>query len=191
MKETIEFIKNLWSNKRTRALAILVLYGIFFIFVFALISSGETGPRKQLDEQLDESLENETTEFDLADIINYFVEVIGEDNFTYDSSTNLIIYNNEIYLAEEKPIDLVDYDLEIFKPVNMAKLLEASVLESTNHIEKTNTYLLKISDFERIMYNNEIINDNNIEIITYEDNSKIIIDLSNYYGYLVNIELRD
>ena len=30
-----------------------------------------------------------------------------------------------------------------------------------------------------------------IEIITYEDNSKIIIDLSNYYGYLVNIELRD
>ena len=84
-----------------------------------------------------------------------------------------------------------DYDLEIFKPVNMAKLLEASVLESTNHIEKTNTYLLKISDFERIMYNNEIVNDNNIEIITYEDNSKIIIDLSNYYGYLVNIELRD
>lgn len=187
MKETIEFIKNLWSNKRTRALAILVLYGIFFIFVFALISSGETGPRKQLDE----SLENETTEFNLADVTNYFVEVIGEDNFTYDSSTNLIIYNNEIYLAEEKPIDLVDYDLEIFKPVNMAKLLEASVLESTNHIEKTNTYLLKISDFERIMYNNEIVNDNNIEIITYEDNSKIIIDLSNYYGYLVNIELRD
>ncbi len=191
MKETIEFIKSLCSNKRTRALAILVLYGIFFIFVFALISSGETGPRKQLDGQLDESLENETTEFDLADITNYFVEVIGEDNFTYDSSTNLIMYNNEIYLAEEKPIDLVDYDLEIFKPVNIAKLLEASVLESTNHIEKTNTYLLKISDFERIMYNNEIVNDNNIEIITYEDNSKIIIDLSNYYGYLVNIELRD
>ena len=191
MKETIEFIKSLCSNKRTRALAILVLYGIFFIFVFALISSGETGPRKQLDGQLDESLENETTEFDLADITNYFVEVIGEDNFTYDSSTNLIMYNNEIYLAEEKPIDLVDYDLEIFKPVNIAKLLEASVLESTNHIEKTNTYLLKISDFEIIMYNNEIINDNNIEIITYEDNSKIIIDLSNYYGYLVNIELRD
>lgn len=191
MKETIEFIKNLWSNKRTRALAVLILYAIFFMFVFMLISSGESGPREQLEESIDESLEEETPEFNLAGVSNYFVEVIGEDNFTYDSSTNLIIYNNEIYLAEEKPTDLSDYDLEIFKPINIAKLLEVSVLESTNYIEKTNTYLLKISDFERIMYNNEVINEDNIEIITYDDNSKIIIDLSNYYGYLVNIELRD
>ena len=58
MKETIEFIKNLWANKRTRALAILIIYAIFFIFVFMLISSGETGPREQLEDlPLEETLE--------------------------------------------------------------------------------------------------------------------------------------
>ena len=187
MKETIEFIKNLWANKRTRALAILIIYAIFFIFVFMLISSGETGPREQLE---DPPLE-ETLEFNLADIDNYFLEIVGKDNFTYDVATNIITYDGEEYPLENIPNNLTNYDLDIYKPINLVKLLEVSILESTNHIEKTNTYLLKISDFEKIIYNNDIINDNNLKIITYEDNSKIIFDLSNYYGYLVNIELRD
>ena len=188
MKETIEFIKNLWSNKRTRALAILVLYGIFFIFVFALISSGETGPRKQLDGQLDESLENETTEFDLADITNYFVEVIGEDNFTYDSLTNQIFYDGVYYEIDNIPEIISKYNLNIFSPNNVSKLLEVGILESTNYIDKSDTYVIKISDFERISNNNEIINDEYIKIIKYE--KKLTIDLSSYYGYVVNIELR-
>ncbi len=186
MKETIEFIKKLWSNKRTRALAILVIYVVFFIFVFMLISSGETGPRKPLEEPV---IEEPT--FDLASVTNYFLEIIGDETFTYDSITNLINYNEMNYELENRPVELDDYDLDIFKPVNIAKLLEKSVLESTNHIEKTNTYLVKISDFEQIIYNNEILNEDNIKIIIYEDNSKVIVDLSNYYGYLVNIELRD
>ena len=189
MKETIEFIKNLWSNKPTRALAILIIYVVFFIFVFILISNGETGQRKPL-ESVEKPVIEEPT-FDLENVTNYLIEIVGNETFTYDSVTNLITYNEITYELEDKPIELENYDLNIFKPNNISKLLDVAVLESTNHIEKTNTYLVKISDLERIIYNNEVINEDSIKIIMYEDNSKIIVDLTNYYGYLVNIELRD
>lgn len=39
MKQVIEFIKTLWQNKRTRALAILIIYIIFFVFVFAILNA--------------------------------------------------------------------------------------------------------------------------------------------------------
>ncbi len=186
MKETIEFIKKLLSNKRTRALAILIIYAIFFVFVFMLISSGETGPHESLEEP-----EETLPSFELADVTDYLIEITGEESFTYDAVTNLINYEDVSYPLDEKPAILDDYDLDIFKPSNISKLLDVAILESTNHLEQTNTYLVKISDFEKIIYNNDVINDDNIRIITYTDNSLVIVDLSNYYGYLVNIELRD
>lgn len=187
MKETIELIKKLWSNKKTRAISILIVYVIFFIFVFALINLGETGNKYQKEEEKT----NVEDDFDISSISNYILVIDGEDNFTYDAATDLITYNDEIYLIEEIPEQLYSYDLDIFKPVNLDQLLQASMLKSTDHIEKSYTYLLKIRDFEKIIYNNEVENDDNIEIKIYEDNSKIIVDLTGYYGYLVNIELRD
>ena len=189
MKETIEFIKTLWSNKRTKSLAILIIYLIFFIFAFTFIGSGTKKNIKPIDESKKELDQNE--KFDLANVTNYFAEIIGNETFTYDSVSNTIIYNETSYDLESKPEVLSNYDLTIFKPSNISKLLENSILESTNHIENTKTYLIKISDFEKIVYEKDIINEENIKITTYLDNSKIIVDLSNYYDYVVNIELRD
>lgn len=178
MKETIEFIKKLWSNKRTRSLAILIMYFIFFIFVFMLISSGNNNYQEQVTEEKTK----------LEDITNYKLEIIGEDNFTYDSNTNRVFYDGIYYAMENRPNIISKYDLNIFSPSSISNLLEVGILESTNYIDKSDTYVIKVSDFERIIYNNEIINEEYIKITKYE--SKIIVDLSNYYGYIVNIELR-
>ncbi len=182
MKETIEFIKKLWSNKRTRSLAILIIYVIFFIFVFTLISSGSH------NYQNNEETNKDNEEIKLEDVTNYKLEIIGENNFTYDSNTNKVFYDGIYYEVDSVPEIISKYDLNIFSPNNVSKLLEVGTLESTNYIDKSDTYVIKISDFEKIIYNNEIINDEYIKIIKYE--SKIVVDLSNYYGYVVNIELR-
>lgn len=182
MKETIEFIKKLWSNKRTRSLAILLIYVIFFIFVFTLISSGSH------NYQNTEETNKDNEEIKLEDVINYKLEIIGEDNFTYDSNTNKVFYDGIYYEVDSVPEIISKYDLNIFSPSNVSKLLEVGTLESTNYIDKSDTYVIKISDFEKTIYNNEIVNDEYIKIIKYE--SKIVVDLSNYYGYVVNIELR-
>ena len=179
MKETIEFIKKLWSNKRTKSLAILLIYFIFFIFVFTLISSGSHNYQNTEETNKEDKLE---------DITNYRLEIIGEDNFTYDSNTDKVFYDGIYYEIDSVPEIISKYDLNIFSPSNVSKLLEVGTLESTNYIDKSDTYVIKISDFEKIIYNNEIINDEYIKIIKYE--SKIVVDLSNYYGYVVNIELR-
>ena len=179
MKETIEFIKKLWSNKRTKSLAILLIYFIFFIFVFTLISSGSHNYQNNEETNKEDKLE---------DITNYRLEIIGEDNFTYDSNTDKVFYDGIYYEIDNVPEIISKYDLNIFSPSSVSKLLEVGTLESTNYIDKSDTYVIKISDFEKIIYNNEIINNEYIKIIKYE--SKIIVDLSNYYGYVVNIELR-
>lgn len=179
MKETIEFIKKLWSNKRTKSLAILLIYFIFFIFVFTLISSGSHNYQNNEETNKEDKLE---------DITNYRLEIIGEDNFTYDSNTDKVFYDGIYYEIDNVPEIISKYDLNIFSPSNVSKLLEVGTLESTNYIDKSDTYVIKISDFEKIIFNNEIIDDEYIKIIKYE--SKIIVDLSNYYGYVVNIELR-
>ena len=182
MKETIEFIKKLWSNKRTKSLAILLIYFIFFIFVFTLISSGSH------NYQNNEETNKDNEEIKLEDVTNYKLEIIGEDNFTYDSNTNKVFYDGIYYEVDSVPEIISKYDLNIFSPSSVSKLLEVGTLESTNYIDKSDTYVIKISDFEKIIYNNEIVNDEYIKIIKYD--SKMVVDLTNYYGYVVNIELR-
>lgn len=184
MKETIEFVKKILKNQKTRSLAILIMYGVFFAFVFLLISSGSHNYQNNVE---NENIEN-NDDIKLEDITNYRLEIIGEDNFTYDSDINKVFYDGIYYEVENIPEIIGKYDLKIFNPSNVSKLLKVSTLESTNYIDKSDTYVVKISDFEKIIYNNEMVNDEYIKIIKYD--SKIVIDLTNYYGYVVNIELR-
>ena len=184
MKEIWEFIKKLWSNKRTRALAILVIYAVFFTFVFILISNGTTKPNVPVEDP------SEDVFGEIKDTTNYRLEIIGEETFEYDVLTNLITYNDQEYELEEQPSLVSKYSLEIYTPINIYNLLQVSVLESTNHLDNSNTYLVKISDFERIIYNNNSDVDEYIKITVYNNNEKIKIDLSNHYNYVVNMELR-
>ena len=165
MKEFIGFIKKLWQNKRTRALSILIMYAIFFTFVFMILSSKQ-----------------EPIIEDNINITNYKLEIIGEDNFTYDSITNQVFYDGVYYEINNRPEILNKYDLDAYNPNNILDLLEDSILESTNYVDKSDTYLVNVSDLE----NNDLVD--YVKVIKYEN--KIVIDLTDYYGYIVNIELR-
>ena len=165
MKEFIEFIKKLWQNKRTRALSILIMYAIFFTFVFMILSNNQ-----------------EPIIEDNINITNYKLEIIGEDNFTYDSITNQVFYDGVYYEINNRPEILNKYDLDVYNPNNILDLLEDATLESTNYLDKSDTYLVKVNDLE----SNDLVD--YVKVIKYEN--KIIIDLTNYYGYTVNIELR-
>lgn len=189
MKETIQFIKKMWANKRTRAIAILIIYAIFFMFVFILISNGTH--ETQIPEEPDEITEQEKEEQGIEIIKNikdYKLEFVFEETFTYDSSTNLITYKDKDYLLEEKPLELSDYKIGTYTPTNIYNLLKTGVLETTNHLENSNTYLVKYSDYENIFNNSIVESDENIRITTYnEPITKIKIELS---SYVVNVELR-
>lgn len=178
MKEFIEFIKKLWANKRTRALAMLILYFIFFVFVFLVI--GNSTPTKPI------SNESKT---ELKDKKISKIEFLGTENFIFEN--NNIIYNESIYSVNELPIELSNYDLSIYTIDNIDKLIKASVLESTNYVENSNTYLLSVKEFESIIYNNHIDSNLNIRIkINKEKLDYVYIDFKEYYGYEVNIDLR-
>ena len=167
MKEFIEFIKKLWQNKRTRALSILIMYAIFFTFVFMILSNNQ------------ETIIDDNKEINITD---YKLEIIGEDNFTYDSITNQVFYDGIYYELDNRPEILNKYDLDVYNPNNILDLLEDATLESTNYVDKSDTYLVKVSDLE----SNDLVD--YVKVIKYEN--KIVIDLTDYYGYTVNIELR-
>ena len=94
------------------------------------------------------------------------------------------------YELEDVPSLVSKYSLDIYTPVNVYNLLQVSVLESTNHLDNSNTYLVKTSDFQKIIYNDDSDIDGYIKITVYNNNENIKIDLSNYYNYVVNMELR-
>ena len=177
MKEFIELVKKLWSNKRYRAIAILLIYVVFFIFVFSFISSGK--PNLPLEVGIDK----------IKNIENYKLYFEGIDSFNVDYETNTIYYGDSIYSIEEDIKELNKYDLNIFKPINIYNLIKKGTLESTNYVSKEDTYMVKISDFEQLIYNNDVSNDNYIKIIVNNEfYNKIVVDLTNYYGYSVRIE---
>lgn len=176
MKEFIEFVKQLWKNKKTRSLAILILYGIFFIFVFTLLSNSSVKP----------NIDSNPYDYLKTKVI-YKMEFSGPFIFVYEN--NQIYYNGVIY--NEVPVELLGYDFSMLNVNNIYNLLNKSVLESKNYIEKSSTYVISAKDFENIVFNNVVDINSNIRIKIYEENlNEIIIDLNEYYGYSVKIYLR-
>lgn len=176
MKEFIEFIKKIWANKKTRSLAILILYFIFFIFVFAFI--GNYSPKTAIINEPKELIDMEISK----------IEFIGENNFAVIGDS--IIYNESTYSVNEMPTEIVGYDISIYTAENIDKLIKSSVLETTNYVDKTDTYLISVKDFENIVYNNSVESDLNIRIKQSQDMNYIYIDFKECYGYEVKIDLR-
>lgn len=177
MKEFIEIVKKLWANKRTRSLVVLALYVIFFVVVFNLISNPTKTPviTKPLDK--------------LKTMYITKMEFTGNYNFILENNT--VIYNDAVYNIDERPEELQHIDISAFTIYNIYNLLDNSLLESTNYVDKSNTYLIKAKDFENIIYSNNIETDSDIRITLNENEIKYIkIDLKDYLGYEVNIEVR-
>jgi len=152
MKECFEFIKKLWQNRRTRALAILIIYIIFFIFVFSIINSTD--------------------------------DDIPTDEFTYLKNIEIINYN-----VVGKYDTLVEtYDSGLISGELIYQIVKNSTLESTNYRDNSNTYYLSINDYEKIKSNLTVEVQGAIR--TTVSPEKITLDFSEYYGYIINIDIR-
>lgn len=186
LKSIYDFIKDKLQNRRTRAITILCLYAIFFVFVFIVIN---TAPPSSTNLKNKEEKKN-----------NY-ENVQKEYEYSYDidikrNTTNLKFLFTGIKTKDEKTekIELFNdktntyeeiYDYEIINPL----LLELkNIISYVNNIDsefETNykdgtiqkNYLVPLNIIDNNLSDNE-----NIEFNIYEkDNyiTKIVIDATN------------
>lgn len=162
MKEFFNIIKKLWANKRTRAIAILILYVIFFIFVFSLLNH------------------DDGNNYDMFSKIsaNYNLEFIGEENYK--------MINGNFYYNDELISDLNEINVDMYNPKYISNILDKAILESTNHIEKSDVYLCDINNFDKNILEGKF----KFKIYKSENHiSEIELYLKEYYGYDVIISL--
>ena len=205
-KENFNKIKEIYANRRYRALITLGLYFLFFIFVYLIISSGK--PISETDNHLpsdmirdfgaitnyeytyeiEQTIDNEFIYFNITGERDLNKEVFIVEN----DSNNYFIENDEIYIIKDNKKEIIldnpiFTDLLKFRPNNIEKLISSSTLQATttNHQQNTiiKTYSLTTKDFVKLHFNNEIDNEEDfISInVTEKDNNiiRIEIDFSN------------
>lgn len=163
MKETFLKLKELWNNKRYRAILWLIIYIIFFAIVFSLMGNHDKMPKKI------DSLES-FRDSNYTYTINNEIEV-GDNKITYQSET---------YEASFFP----QYNFNI-TPKEIYTLIKSGKLESQNFIDNSYTYLVTADEYNKIL-ENKITSTSDIHITTYkkEDTiTRVVIDFSEFYGY--------
>lgn len=158
MKEKIKKIKEIWSNKRYRAIIILFLYFIFFIFCFSYINSLKEEKPK----------DNNYTSYYY--VINNEIKV--EDY--------KITYKDKLYSKN----DFKEYNFDL-KLEDINNLIKNGTLESQNYILNTLTYIVNIEEYNKLL-ENKLNTDENIKIVVYKKDNKTIkinCDFSLVYGY--------
>jgi len=120
MKEKIKQFKELWANKRNRALITLILYFIFFIFVFYIIINKD-------NEHLPVTKTDDFTNSNYTYTINNEIIVDG----------NTIYYQNQPYTKDDFPMYDFDIDLKM-----VDGMIKEGILQSQNYIDKSKTYLV-------------------------------------------------
>lgn len=172
MKEFVEFIKNLWQNKKTRSLAILIIYFIFFIFVFSVITPANTNIPASSDNDTNTNTNNPTNNDNKDDELYYLKDMEIINYYAYDNDNNII----------------ENYDANLINGNVIYMLIKNSILESTNYINNSNTYYISPINYEKLI--NGITTEVNSDIRITITNSNIVLDFSQYYGYKINIDIR-
>lgn len=111
MKQVIEFIKTLWQNKRTRALAILIIYIIFFVFVFAILNSSNNKEEDRFYYLKNINIVNYNVLDNNDNIVTYYDSNLINGEVVYKlvknstlESTNYIDNSNTYYIS------IIDYE---------------------------------------------------------------------------------
>ncbi len=167
MKETFKNIKELLKNPRYKAITLLGIYAIFFIFVYLVINSINQIPNS--NEIIETSIFQSETQYRLT----YNTDVYTFDNGVY--TFNDLNYTDETLI--------INYDL--ITPIILEQLINDSTLLSTNHIGKFDTRTITIKQYEQIVNNVEVENENQIIINIFKNElvSKMEIILEEYKGY--------
>lgn len=175
MKEVWTFIKNLWSNKRTRAISILILWFFFFVFVYFFIDANK--PTSQPEVHLTGWNAFEKVE-------QYHFQITMEEivNVTYDKGFH-IVYNDNEYEENTIPSNLENYQVTFWNPSNLRKIVEKATLVSTNYVENKDIYQLIESNYPIVPW--EDVKNITIEVYKKEDTFyKIIIEQKETPFYL-------
>lgn len=127
IKEKIFFIKELWSNKKTRALVFFGFYFIFFLVISILF---------RISPSVDNSVTQENSDFNVSLILDNFEKyvkndykysfMINNDNITIDvkdgvkniyyQGNKYILISNKFYLETEYSLELINQN-EIFPDI--------------------------------------------------------------------------
>lgn len=196
-------IKENLKDPKKKAITQLVLYGIFFIFVFALISSNDSStPIKEYIEE-----ENSINSYEYIYKINnnnVITEVFGtifnnEERFNYN---NISYYKNNSIIYDSNNIEVLNplnFDTNIYSYQNIEKLINSSeFIEKTTYKDNSEkiTYNINASNYFNSI--NDITSCSikdcstiNISFIVEKtDNiNHVQINLYEFYGYLYNIDI--
>lgn len=196
-KETYNKIKQLYDNRKYRALVILGFYVIFFLVIIVMINLSKTAVNNSNYEEF-----TTTEKFKIMNNYEYtykieknlneeiiYYNIVGKRNinkeiFTVENDINTYyIEDGKIYIFQNSNKEEIDNPLSInllaLRPNNLSDFLKNSTLKSTTNDYQNNTikntYLLPIKDFMKLYFNDETFDEENfISIITTEENNQII-----------------
>lgn len=173
MKEIWNFIKNLWQNKRTRSLAILLLYCFFFIFVYFFISANQSTTKPPIHLTGWDAFLKEN---------RYHIQIMKEEEVQIVSDGDIkIIYQDKEYDTNSIPDGLENYFISFWDPSKLKEIVDKATLISTNYIEHKDTYQLSNTDVLPWDENYDIM----IEVYKKEDMIyKITMEQKNIPFYL-------
>lgn len=187
MKQFIENFKIIWSNKRYHALIILGIYFLFFALVFVFFM----GTDDVLDDAIEENIVLESEELKGLDLFKtvdkYKYNINGEYNVdVVVNDTITIEYLDNYYNVDNVLEELKIYDFSKYNPSYIYDIINNSLLESTNYINNTNTYVISASEFNKL-YNETVVGD--IKTVTYLDNENISKVEINFPDYILTMEV--
>jgi len=188
------------KDPKKKGLTQLAIYAVFFIFVFILLSTGNSSSSNYSD-----YIEEEST--DVVSSYEYIYkinnnEVINQITGTLSNNEDTFNYNGLNYIKKEGVIYLnntpttIDFDVDRYKYEKIQVLLDNSDSKTTYTDSSKIVYNMSINEYFTLL--NEPNNCSTIDCtiinvpITVESDTYInhvIVDLSNYYGYKYIIEI--
>lgn len=175
MKEVWIFIKSLWTNKRTRAISVLILWFFFFLFVYFFINTNKPTSNPEIY----------LTGWDAFEKVEqYHFQITMEEvvSASYNKGIH-VTYNDMEYEESTIPSNLENYQILFWNPSNLRKIIEKATLVSTNYVENKDTYQLVESIYPLVPWEN--VKDITIEVYKKEDIFyKIIIEQKELPFYL-------
>ncbi len=202
-------INGILKDPKKKSLTILVIYIIFFIIVFALIS---TSPSPVI---LDSNKQDETDTKLSIDSYEYIYKITRQDDIieikgTLNKNEEIFTYNGLNYYRKDNVISIyedgilkeitnLDFDIDKYKYNNIENLIQNSTFEEKvvykDNSEKS-TYNINIYDYFNLL-NEEDKCDSisceeiliNIIVESKENIEKVSIDLTNYYNYNYTVEI--
>lgn len=183
------------KNPKKRSIALLIIYGIFFIFVYLYIHS-----YKNMNNNPEVNvINNEISNYEYS--IEYHIEdkIFNIDGIYYDNDnkinidSNYIIENNIIHLDNNNDlnIDIITKKLDYINIENYLKDYEYD--SKTEYKDNNIKYEYTIYNQDLAKYFSDDITNNEISKIDVYKNDyiyEIEIDLSTYYGkpYIIDIK---